>query len=65
VHPLLRSDGCPTRSRYTTPVLNAFSELVLDVFGAERGTHARTAIGAATLPLNLPVGVAAELALAD
>jgi enamine deaminase RidA (YjgF/YER057c/UK114 family) len=49
----------------TTAVLNAFSEVVLDVFGAERGTHARTAVGAAALPLNLPVIVAAELALAE
>jgi len=45
----------------TTAVLNAFSEVVLDVFGSTIGDHARTAIGVAALPLNLPVVVAAEL----
>ena len=45
----------------TTAVINGFSELVLDVFGDEVGQHARTAIGVAALPLNLPVVVAAEL----
>ena len=47
----------------TTAVLNAFSELVLDVFGEQVGAHARTAIGVAALPLDLPVVVAAELQL--
>jgi enamine deaminase RidA (YjgF/YER057c/UK114 family) len=45
----------------TTDVLNGFSELVLDVFRSEVGQHARTALGVAALPLNLPVVVAAEL----
>jgi enamine deaminase RidA (YjgF/YER057c/UK114 family) len=48
----------------TTAVLNSFSQVVLDVFGASVGEHARTAIGVAALPLNLPVVVAAELHLA-
>ena len=47
----------------TTAVINAFSELVVEVFGAEIGQHARTAIGVAALPLNLPVVVAAELSV--
>jgi enamine deaminase RidA (YjgF/YER057c/UK114 family) len=45
----------------TTAVLNGFSQLILDVFGQEVGQHARTAIGVAALPLNLPVVIAAEL----
>jgi enamine deaminase RidA (YjgF/YER057c/UK114 family) len=49
----------------TTAVLNSFSEVVLDVFGHSVGEHARTAIGVAALPLNLPVVVAAELHLAS
>lgn len=49
--------------RHTTAVLNAFSAVVHDVFGREVGAHARTAIGAATLPLGVPVVVAAELEL--
>jgi enamine deaminase RidA (YjgF/YER057c/UK114 family) len=48
----------------TTAVLNSFSEVILDVFGAAAGAHARTAIGVAALPLNLPVVVSAELHLA-
>ena len=47
----------------TTAVLNAFSEVVLDVFGPEVGRHARTAIGVAALPLDLPVVAGAELQL--
>jgi hypothetical protein len=47
----------------TTAVLNAFSEVVLDVFGPVVGAHARTAIGASALPLDLPVVVAAEVQL--
>lgn len=49
----------------TTAVLNAFSDVVLDVFGPSVGEHARTAIGVSALPLNLPVVVGAELLLAD
>jgi hypothetical protein len=37
------------------------SPLILQIYGAEVGTHARTAIGVATLPLNLPVVIAAEV----
>ncbi len=45
----------------TTAVMNAFSELIVDLYGAEAGAHARTAIGVATLPLNLPVVISAEV----
>jgi enamine deaminase RidA (YjgF/YER057c/UK114 family) len=44
----------------TTPVLNPASDLLLEVFG-EHGRHARTAIGVAALPLNLPVIMSAEV----
>jgi len=44
----------------TTVVLNPISDLLLDVFG-DRGRHARTAIGVAALPMNLPVVVSAEV----
>ena len=47
----------------TTLVLNPFSDLILDVFGPEVGAHARTAIGVSTVPLNLPLVVAAEVEL--
>jgi enamine deaminase RidA (YjgF/YER057c/UK114 family) len=44
----------------TTAVLNPISDLLLDVF-ADSGRHARTAIGVAALPVNLPVIVSAEV----
>ena len=44
----------------TTVVLNPASDLLLAVFG-EHGRHARSAIGVAALPLNLPVIMSAEV----
>ena len=48
----------------TTLVVNPASELVLDQYGPDVGAHARTAIGMAALPLNMPVVLAAEVELA-
>jgi enamine deaminase RidA (YjgF/YER057c/UK114 family) len=47
----------------TTAVLNPASDLLLEVFG-QHGRHARTAIGVAALPLNLPVVISAEVIVA-
>lgn len=47
----------------TTAVINAFSEVVHAVFGPAIGDHARTAVGVAALPLNLPLVVSGELLL--
>lgn len=48
----------------TTLVANPASELLVDLYGTEAGAHARTAIGMAALPLDLPVILAAEVELA-
>jgi enamine deaminase RidA (YjgF/YER057c/UK114 family) len=40
-------------------VINGASDLFVDVFGAERGRHARSAIGVAQLPLGAAVEVEA------
>ena len=48
----------------TTLVINAFSDLILDLYGPDVGMHARTAFGVAALPLNLPVVVSAEVEFA-
>ncbi len=48
----------------TTLVANPTSELLVDLYGADAGGHARTAIGMAALPLDLPVILAAEVELA-
>ncbi|MDP9440155.1 MAG: RidA family protein, partial [Actinomycetota bacterium] len=45
----------------TSSVLNGFSDLILHLYGPEAGTHARTAPGVATLPLNHAVFVGAEV----
>lgn len=47
----------------TTNVINGCSDVLLDAFGPDVGAHARTAIGVTHLPLNLPVVIAAELAV--
>ena len=47
----------------TTGVIDGCSMLLLELFGAEAGSHARTAIGVAQLPLNSAVVIAAEVAV--
>jgi enamine deaminase RidA (YjgF/YER057c/UK114 family) len=44
-------------------VVNGFTELVVSVYGAERGLCARSAIGVAELPAGIPVEVEAVLAV--
>ena len=44
-------------------VINGFSDLVLELF-EEAGAHARSAVGMAELPFNMPVEVEAELWIA-
>lgn len=41
-------------------VINGFSDLILELFG-EAGAHARSAVGMAELPFNLPVEIEAEV----
>jgi enamine deaminase RidA (YjgF/YER057c/UK114 family) len=43
----------------TPGVINGFSELILELWGPERGAHARSAIGVAELPFDIPVEVEA------
>lgn len=38
-------------------VAHGASQVILDVFGSDRGKHSRTAIGVKSLPLNSPVEV--------
>ena len=38
-------------------VINACSDLMVEVFGKERGTHARSAVGTSVLPRNVPVEI--------
>lgn len=44
-------------------VINGFTDLSLEVFGPEVGRHARSAVGMAELPFNIPVEIEGEVAL--
>ena len=45
----------------TPSVINGFSDLVIELYGRERGSHARSAIGVAELPFDIPVEIEAEV----
>lgn len=44
-------------------VINGFTSLILEVFGPESGAHARSAVGMAELPFNIPVEIEGEVEL--
>lgn len=46
-------------------VINGFSDLIIGVFGAEIGRHARSAIGVAGLPMNFAMEIEGEVLLTD
>ena len=45
----------------TPPVIDGFSDLILEVFGEEVGDHSRSAVGMAELPSGVPVEIEAEV----
>ena len=47
----------------TPRVTNGYSDLILELYGAEVGTHARSSIGM-MIPLNAPVNCEAEVEIA-
>lgn len=42
-------------------VINGFSDLILELYGPERGAHTRSAVGMAELPFDLPVEIEGEV----
>ena len=56
--------NCAPGFNKTPAVINGFSQLVLDVWGPDLGTHSRSAIGVAELPFDWPVEVEAVVELA-
>jgi enamine deaminase RidA (YjgF/YER057c/UK114 family) len=42
-------------------VINGFTDLIIQVFGPERGKHARSAVGLAELPFGIPVEIEGEV----
>lgn len=46
-------------------VLNGFADLILDLYGEERGLHARSAVGMAELPWDIAVEIETIVEIAD
>jgi hypothetical protein len=44
-------------------VINGFSDLILELYGADIGGHSRSAVGMAELPFDIPVEIEGELEL--
>lgn len=42
-------------------VINGFSDLILELYGPEVGAHARSAVGTAELPFDIPVEIEGEV----
>ena len=64
VHSVVKLTGFVSSAESFTDqsaVVNGASDLVVDVFGAERGTHARAAVSVAQLPLGAAVELEAVL----
>ena len=51
--------NCAPGFSTTPPVVNGFSDLILELWGPDNGAHARSAIGVAELPFDIPVEVEA------
>lgn len=49
--------NCAPGFTNTPAVIDGCSDLLVDVFGPEVGRHARSAVGMAELPLNIPVEI--------
>lgn len=49
----------------TPAVINGFSDLIIQLYGPEAGAHARSAIGVAELPFDIPVEIEGEVELSD
>lgn len=47
----------------TPAVINGFSDLIVRLWGPEAGRHARSAVGLAALPFDIPVEIEAEVAI--
>ena len=45
-------------------VINGFSDLIIELWGSDAGAHARSAVGMASLPMDIPVEIEAEVEIA-
>jgi enamine deaminase RidA (YjgF/YER057c/UK114 family) len=42
-------------------VINGFTDLIIELYGVDRGKHARSAVGMAGLPMDIPVEIEGEV----
>jgi enamine deaminase RidA (YjgF/YER057c/UK114 family) len=54
---LLGMVNCSPGFNNTPAVINGCSDLLVEVFGEEIGSHARSAVGMAELPFDIPVEI--------
>jgi len=55
--------NCSSDFTQQPAVINGFSDLILHLYGQQRGAHARSAVGMAALPFNMPVEIEALVAI--
>ena len=53
--------NCAPGFNRTPAVINGFSDLILELYGPEAGAHARSAVGMAELPFDIPVEIEGEV----
>jgi enamine deaminase RidA (YjgF/YER057c/UK114 family) len=56
--------NCAPGFRAMPTVINGFSDLIIELFGPECGQHARSAVGVAELPFDIPVEIEGEVVIA-
>jgi len=49
--------------RQQPAVINGFTNLIVELYGSQRGAHARSAVGMAELPFGIAVEIEAEVAI--
>ena len=49
--------------RQQPAVINGFTHLIVELYGTQRGQHARSAVGMAELPFGIAVEIEAEVAI--
>ena len=57
--------NCAPGFNQTPAVINGFTDLIIDLWGPEAGAHARSAIGVAELPFDVPVEIEAIVEIAS
>ena len=55
--------NCAPNFAQQPAVINGCSDLILELYGAEVGAHARSAVGMAALPFNMAVEIEATVAI--